>query len=236
MVLGHRGFGERRVGGGGPESPPTARWLAFAAACLLIAAMVSAGVIGFGDGTSSDAVVAAAGRTTGTEPVPSTVTLPPPSIIEPASPTSTIRTTTTLPRAAVEVLRAIGTTAPPTTAPTPTAPPTTATTVRPPTTTTTAAPRVATVTVINAHPQPVVVTVNGRTFELPVGEDEGPVQVTLPATGDDVIQVRVATDAACAGELAADFFQPFRTYDVTIAAGPTACTGFPAPMIQVTAR
>jgi hypothetical protein len=94
----------------------------------------------------------------------------------------------------------------------------------------------ATVTVFNAHPQPVVVTVNGRTFELAPDADEGPVQVTLPATGDDVIQVRVATDVACAGERAADFFQPFRTYDVTIAAGPTACTGFPAPMIQVTAR
>ena len=236
--MGQRGFGRKTVDGGGPGAPPTARWLAFAAACLLIAAMVSAGVVGFGDGTSSNAVVAAAGRTTGTEPVPSTVTVPPPSTIEPASPTSsTIRTTTTLPRAAVEVLRAIGTTAPPTTAPSPTTPPTTATTVRPSTTTTTAAPRVATVTVSNAHPQAVVVTVNGRTFELAPGADEGPVQVTLPATGDDVIQVRIPADAACAGERSADFFQPFRTYAVTIAEGPgTPCNGFPAPMIQVTTR
>ncbi len=223
--------------GGGPDTPPTARWLAFAAACLLIAAMVSAGVIGFGDGPSSNAVVAAAGRTTGTEPVPSTVTVPPPSTIEPASPTSsTIRTTTTLPRAAVEVLRAIGTTAPPTTAPSPTTPPTTATTVRPSTTTTTAAPRVATVTVSNAHPQAVVVIVNDRTFELAPDGGEGPVQVTLPA-GDDIIQVRVPADPNCAGQLAADLFQPFRTYTVTIAPGPgTPCNGFPAPMIQVTTR
>lgn len=236
--MGQRGFGTNTVDGGGPETPPTARWLAVAAACLLIAAMVSAGVIGFGDGTASNAVVAAAGRTTGTEPVPSTVTVPPPSTIEPAAPTSsTIRTTTTLPRAAVEVLRAIGTTAPPTTAPSPTAPPTTATTVRPSTTTTTAAPRVATVTVSNTHPQAVVVTVNGRTFELAPDGDEGPVPVTLPATGDDLVQVRVPADPNCAGELAADFFQPFRTYTVTIAPGPgTPCNGFPAPMIQVTTR
>ena len=236
--MGQRGFGRNTVDGGGPDTPPTARWLAFAAACLLIAAMVSAGVVGFGDGSSSDAVVAAAGRTTATEPVPSTVTVPPPSTIEPASPTSsTIRTTTTLPRAAVEVLRAIGTTVPPTTAPSPPAPPTTATTVRPSTTTTTAAPRVATVTVSNDYSQAVVVTVNGRNFTLEPDRDEGPVQVTLPATGDDEIEVRVASDATCGGKLAADFFQPFRTYTVTIAPGPgTPCNGFPAPMIQVTTR
>ncbi|MDQ4090126.1 MAG: hypothetical protein M3163_07460, partial [Actinomycetota bacterium] len=207
--MGQRGFGRNTVDGGGPDTPPTARWLAFAAACLLIAAMVSAGVVGFGDGSSSDAVVAAAGRTTATEPVPSTVTVPPPSTIEPASPTSsTIRTTTTLPRAAVEVLRAIGTTAPPTTAPSPTAPPTTATTVRPSTTTTTAAPRVATVTVSNAYSQIVVVTVNGQPFELEPRGTTGPVQVTLPATGDDVIQVRVRDVTGCDGESRADFFQP----------------------------
>ena len=216
MVFRQRGFE--------PDAPPTARWLAGAAACLLIAALIAAGVIGFGNGSPDGAVVSAAGGTASTVGVPSTVTVPPPSsTTAPASPSSTIRTTTTLPRAASEVLRAIGTTAPPTTqppAPTTTRPPvtsTTATTVRPSTTTTsTTLPPEATVRVTNQFGRPLEVTVNGAVFNVAAGTTEGPKLVTLPATGDDVIKV---SDAACPLEAKADHFQPGGSYEVTVNPG-----------------
>jgi hypothetical protein len=239
MVLGQRGFGTDDRGDGGPDAPPTARWLALAAACLLVAAMVSAGIVGFGRGPSSSAVVSAAGTTASTIGAPSTVTAPPPSTAAPAAPTSTIRTTTTLPRAAAAVLKAIGTTAPPTTrapAPSTTQPPATSTTVttQPPTTSTTAPNAgVATVTVVNAHGQPLVVVVNGRVFDLDQGESEGPAAITLPL-GDDIIQVGVRNDATCTARGSADYFVANANYRVTIAAGPTPCTNFPAPTIEVT--
>ena len=227
--------------GGGPDAPPTARWLALAAFCLFIAALVSAGVVGFGDGSPDGAVVSAAG-TGSTTGVPSTVTVPPPppSTVPPA-PTSTVRTTTTLPRAASEVLRAIGTTAPPTTrppAPATTQPPVTATTpttARPPTTTTSSTvPRQATVTVVNRHGSPFVVTVNGRVFDVDPEESEGPVAVTLPATGDDVIQVRARGDASCLSEGKADYFQPDRTYTVTVSSSTgQPCQDHPAAVFKV---
>jgi hypothetical protein len=242
MVLGQRGSGGRSVDGGGPDAPPTARWLAFAAACLLVVALVSAGVIGWGDGSSSDAVVSAAGAPASTVGAPSTVTVPPPSTVPPAAaaPSSTIRTTTTLPRAASEVLRAIGTTAPPTTRPAPTtttpAPVTTVTT-RPPTTTTSSTlPRQATISATSVHDSPFVVTVNtGLTFNLAKGETKGPEQVTLPVTGDDVIEVRAAGDASCIVQGQADYFQPGGKYLITVCAGAGApFTNHPAPVFEVT--
>ena len=222
MVFRPRGFE--------PDAPPTARWLAWAAACLLVAALVSAGVIGFGNGSPDGAVVSAAGGTASTVGPPSTVTVPPPpSTTAPATPSSTIRTTTTLPRAAAEILRAIGTTAPPTTrppAPATTRPPvtsTTATTVRPSTTTTsTTLPPEATVKVVNQFDRPLEVTVNVTVFTVAAGSAEGPKPVTLPATGDDVIKV---SDAACPLEVKADHFQPGGSYEVTVNPGPgPGCT------------
>ena len=236
MVLGLRGFGNGTVDGGGPDAPPTARWLAFAAACLLVVALVSAGIIGFEDRSSDDAVVSAAGTTASTVGVPSTVTVPPPSTVPPAAaPSSTIRTTTTLPRAASEVLRAIGTTAPPP-APTTTRAPatsTTVTTVRPPTTTTsTTSPSQATVTVTNLYDRTIVVTVNGIPFQLVARETEGPKSVTVSVTGDDLIEVR---DEACRFEGRADHFQPGGSYKVTISSGTVpGCADYPAPVIGVT--
>jgi hypothetical protein len=202
--------------------------------------MVSAGVIGFGNGPSSDAVVSAAG-TGSTVGVPSTVTVPPPSTPPPAAPTSTIRTTTTLPRAAVEVLKAIGTTAPPTTAPPATtttrAPVTTTTpTTQPPTTTTTTRPVVVVpVKVVNAHGQPLVVAINGRVILLDVGQTVDRFEVTLLATGDDVIQAGVQGDAECIVRGDADYFQAGGSYQVTIAADPDreGCGDYPAPGITV---
>lgn len=229
MVWRQRGFEPGTGSGGGSDAPPTARWLAWAAACLLVAALVSAGVIGFGNGSPDGAVVSAAGGTASTVGVPSTVTVPPPaSSTAPAAPTSTIRTTTTLPRAAAEVLRAIGTTAPPTTQP-PAPPttgtpvtPTTATTVRPSTTTTSTTPPQATVRVVNQFDRPLEVTVNMTVFTVAARSAEGPKPVTLPATGDDVIKV---SDTACPLEVTADHFQPGGSHEVTVSPGPgPGCT------------
>jgi hypothetical protein len=237
MVLRQRGSGRSTGDGGGSDAPPTARWLAFAAACLLVAALVSAGVVGFDDGPSSDAIVSAAGRTASTVALPSTVTVAPPSTFAtPPAPTSTIRTTTTLPRAAVAVLNAIGTTAPPTTAPAPTAPPTTrSTTTVPPPTTTTTPPRVARVKVTNAYGQFLRVAVDGSNFTLDRDQSVGPVAITLP-TGDDFIEVRTAGDPPCTAQGSADYFQPGGNYQVTIVAGTgTPCAdGLPTPVIEVT--
>lgn len=247
MVLHRRGSGWSGGDGGVSDAPPTARWLAWAAACLLVAGLIAAGVIGFGDGSSGDSYVSAAGQSQSTVGVTSTVTVPPPSTVPPAAvaPTSSLRTTTTLPRAASALLKAIGTTAPPTTAappaPTTTRAPVTSTTATtattlPPTTTTstsTTLPRqVVAVTVVNNHPQALIVTVNDRAYDLDPTESEGPSDVTLPATGDDVIQVRVKGDDSCNGESRADHFQAGRSYRVTVAAG-TPCTNYVIGVTQL---
>ena len=235
MVLGLRGFGNGTVDGGGPDAPPTARWLAFAATCLFVLALVSAGIIGFEDGSLDDALVSAAGTTGSTVGVASTVTVPPPSTVPPAAaPSSTIRTTTTLPRAASEVLRAIGTTAPPTTRPAPTTTQAPVTTTIPPSTTTSSTvPRIS-VTVTNMHGYPFVVVVNGRQFDLDVGETEGPAQVFLPPTVD-TIRVQARGDASCTVREDADYFQPGGSYKVTVTAGTgPACKDYPSPVFEVT--
>jgi hypothetical protein len=221
-----------------PDAPPTARWLAGAAACLLIAALIAAGVIGFGDESPDGAVVSAAGGTPSTVGLPSTVTVPPPpSTAAPATPSSTLRTTTTRPRAASEVLRAIGTTAPPTTqppAPTTSRPPATSTTppTVPPSTTPSSLPQLATVRVANQYDRPFDVTVNGTVFTVAVGRTEGPKLVILQPTGDDVIRV---SDAACTFEAKADHFQPGGSYTITVSPGSASgCADYPAPAILVT--
>jgi hypothetical protein len=231
------------------DPPTTARWLAWATAILLIIGVVSAGVMNIAGGGSDDGLVTAAGRDGGTFVVPTTtVPLPVPSTQSP-TPASTIARSTTVPKAAAAVLKAIAsttttTTRPPTATTTTTAPPVTTTTVKPlptttttapaPTTTSTTVPLRAALTVANDLTQTFVVTVDGRTFELAQGQEAGPVDVTLPAGGNDVVEVHAKDDAACTVGSTSHLFQPGSSYRLTVVAGSgPACRDSAAPDIKV---
>lgn len=230
------------------EGIKSTRWLALVAACLLVAAVVSAGALGFGDGSSGGGLVSAAGRTSGTVEVPTTSTVPPTTL--PPSPSTTVKTPTTLPQAASAVLKAIGTTAPPTTqppAPTTTRPPVVTTvppvtpTTTPATTTTVAPRRVVTITVANEHTEPFVLTINGRVFDLEAGEVEDPVEVTLRGTAGDEDEVearaRISADPACQLTDEGAFFEAGGRYRVAVVPGLGQCPGPPpflGPEIVIT--
>ena len=209
-------MGERRS-----EAPKTTRWLAWAVACLVIAAAVAAGVRVADGPRPGRAVVTAAGGRGGTVDVTSTVTVPVPSPPPSTAPPTTVRTTTTLPKAAADVLRAIAgsttTTRPPATTtivPTPTtAPPTTSTTV----------PARFNVTLKNDHTQSVVLTVNGQRFPMAPTQT---VVVDLPMAGEsDVVQARMAAPADCFVTDTGKLFKADARYKITIVAGETTCAG-----------
>lgn len=198
--------------------------LAWAVACLLLVGVVAAGVRVVGGDRPGRAVVSAVGGQSGTVDVTSTVTvtLPVPS----STPPTTAATTTTLPKAAVDVLNAIGSTTttrrPATT--TTTRPPAPTTTVpAPPTvpTTSTTVPAPYTATMVNEYPQAVVLIVNRRPFPLEPGQSRTEVlPITFPG---DLIQVRLANDEKCGVSDSGVIFKPGVSYDVTIQPGQTEC-------------
>ncbi len=227
------------------ETPPAARWLAWASAVLLTFGVVSAGVVSTQDPGSDADVVSAAGSTARTVDVRSssttTVTYVPPVT---STPLPAVARSTTVPKAAAAVLAAIGSTTPPTTppsaavTPTTTAPvtPTTATTATPttPATTTTTVPGRAAVTLANEHPNGFVMRVNGRELELDPGEQVGPVDIALPPTGNDVLEVQAVVDPSCVRTDAADFFQAGGRYRLAIVTTEGACGGIPNLQLKVT--
>lgn len=231
-----------------PETPGAARWLAWATAVLLVFGVVSAAVLDVQDGAFDADVVSAAGGNARTVEVPSssatTVTSMPPvtSTSVPA-----IARSTTVPRAAAAVLAAIGSTPPPTAQPTPATTPTTRAPVTPTTattttsipatttTTTTTAPARAAVTLANEHPNAFVISVSGRDFELDPGEEVGPVDVALPADGDDVVEVRAVADPTCALTERGDLFQPGGRHRLAIVAAEGMCGSTPNVELKMTA-
>lgn len=205
-----------------PEAGRSTRGLALAVACLLLAGVVSAGVRAADGDRPGRAVVSAVGDQSGTVDVTSTVTVTLP--VQPSTP-PIVETTTTLPRAAVDVLNAIRTT-------TTTRRPAT-TTTRPPTPTTTAptpttAPSTTTtvarfrVTLLNNHPSAVELIVNGRSFPLTPSQEVADVDLPLSARGD-VIQVRVGQD--CGGTDSGVIFKAGGSYNLTVVPGETMCNG-----------
>jgi hypothetical protein len=199
--------------------------LAWAVACVLLVGVVAAGVRVVGGDRPGRAVVSAVGGQSGTVDVTSTVTvtLPVPS----STPPTTMATTTTLPKAAVDVLNAIGSTtttrrAPGTTTTRPPAP----TTTEPapptvPTTTSTTVPAPYTATLVNEYPQAVVLIVNRRPFSLQPGQSLTEVlPITFPG---DLVQVRLATDEKCGVSDSGVIFKPGASYDVTVQPGQTPC-------------
>lgn len=212
------------------------RVLAWVAAGVLLVGVVAAGVRVVDGDRPGRAVVSAAGGQSGTVDVTSTVTvtLPVPS----SAPPTTAATSTTLPKAAVDVLNAIAgsttTTRRPATTTTTRPPPTTTTVPTPtsaPTTTTTAAPAPFTATLVNEHPQPVVLIVNGRNIPLAVAQT---LEVELPISQrGDLIQVRLADDEKCGVSDSGVIFKPGARYRVSIVVGPTQCKDFPVPLIKI---
>ena len=216
-----------------PEAPKTVRWLAWVVGCLLLAGLLSAGIlVAAGDRPGSAVVTAAGDRTT--IDVTSTVTVP----VPPSSTPTTVPTTTTLPRAAMDVLNAITTTTTRSRATTTTRPPVATTTVPTPTpttaapsTTSTTVPRF-TVTLVNNHPHAFVLVVNGREFPLEPGQTTEPVD--LPVARGDLIQVRLPEDPKnCGVSDSGVIFQPGARYRVTIVTGPGMCGSFASPLLEI---
>ena len=206
-----------------PEAGRSTRGLALAVACLVVAGVVSAGVRAADGDRPGRAVVSAVGEQSGTVDVTSTVTV---TLPDQSSTPSTVATTTTLPKAPVDVLNAIRST-------TTTRRPATTTTTRPPTPTTTVptpatAPSTTTtvarfrVTLLNNHPSAVELIVNGRSFPLAPSQEVADVDLPLSARGD-VIQVRVGQD--CGGTDSGVIFKAGGSYNLTVVPGETMCNG-----------
>ena len=227
------------------ETPTAARWLAWATAVLLAFGVVSAGVVDVRDGHFDADIVSAAGGTARTVEVPysstTTVTSVPPvtSTSRPA-----VARSTTVPKAAAAVLAAIGSTAPPTTQPSPAVTPTTrapmtpttatTTTTTAPATTTTTVPGRAAVPLATEHPPAVLLHVTGRAFKLEPGEEVGPVDIALLPTGNDVLEAQAAADPACVRTDTADFFQSGGRYRLAIVTTEGACGSIPNLQLEVT--
>lgn len=226
------------------ETPSAARWLAWAAAVLLVFGVVSAGVVDVQDGDFDADVVSAAGGAARTVEAPASTTttvtsLPPVTSAPPA-----VARSTTVPRAAAAVLAAIGSTPPPTAQPppatttttrAPVTPTTVTTTTSIPATTSTTAPGRAAVTLANEHPNAFVVRLDGRDFELDPGEELGPVDVALSADGDDVVEVRAVADPTCVLTDTRDLFQPGGRHRLAIVANEGMCGSTPNLELKVTA-
>lgn len=208
-----------------------------AVALLVVAGVVSAGIIVADHDRPGSAVVSAAGSQSGTVDVTSTVTVTLPA--QASTPGTTVVTTTTLPKAAVDVLNAIAgsttTTRRPATTTT-TRPPEATTTVPAPTTvaptTTSTVPRF-TATLVNEHPHAVVLTVNGQQFPLAPAQT---VDIDLPLSlRGDVVQVRLAGDTECGVSDSGEIFRANTRYRVAIVVGETKCSGsdLTRPRLQI---
>lgn len=210
------------------------RFVAWAVAAVFVAGVAAAGVVAVRDDRPSQAVVTASRDQSGTVDVTSTVTIPIPP--PPSTPPTTVQTTTTLPKAAVDVLNALGsttTTRPRTTSTTrPPAPTTTAvtpTTAAPVTTTT--VPKY-TATLVNNHPHAFLLGINGRDFPLAAGQTVESVELPLSSRGD-LIQVRLADDPNCGVFDSGVIFQAGARYRVTVVVGPGMCGSFPSPFLEI---
>jgi hypothetical protein len=197
------------------EPVKATRLLGWLTAGLLVAGAVSASAVNGNNDAADRRVVSAAGAglggvdaTTTTAallPVPTTAT----EVVPPTTTTTTVAPTTTAPR------------------------PTTTTTKAPATTTTKAAG--VRLTVVNQHPSAVKLTVNGRTFTLAPGERAGPVAITTPAHGNDVVEVTLVQEPSCGTGDADSYFPKPGSYTMTVVAGPGLCQpGMPGPDVKVT--
>jgi hypothetical protein len=204
-----------------PQVPRSRRWPVLVVAGLVLAGAVSAGILVADDDRPGAAVVSAAGGRSGPVDVTSTVT-----VTLPVEPSTTVATSTTLSKAAVDVLNAIRgsttTTRRPATTTTTRPPASSTTTTAPaPTTTSTTIPAPFTATLVNEHTLAVVLVVNGRNFSLAPAQT---VDVELPISQrGDLVQVRLADDAKCGVTDSGVIFKPGGTYRIAIVESESMC-------------
>lgn len=206
------------------------RWLAWAAAGLLVAGAVSAGTVSSANKQTDTRIVTAAGDATGGVEVPTTaasVTAPlaPPPLPTttvapaPAPPTTVAKATTTT--AAAAKAPAV-TTAPATTPPTTTPAVRSATTV-PPVTATTATTISGrfTVTIVSQFDDDVDVTINGQVFRVAANQSVGPMDLALASNGNDIVEVRVVSEPTCGEGDAGGYFTAGGRFRLSIVPGGT---------------
>ena len=216
-----------------PQGPRSTRWLVLVVAALVLAGAVGAALLVLDDDRPGRAVVSAAGERSGTVDVTSTVTVP-----LPVQPTTTAATTTTVPKAAVDVLNAI------TGSTTTTRRPATTTTTRPAATTTvpastTVAPTTSTTvarftaTLVNNHTHAVVLIVNGQQFPLDPAQTSD-VDLLISGRGD-VVQARLAVQTECGVTDSGEIFRANARYRVAIVVGETKCgSDLTRPRLEIT--
>ena len=208
------------------QSP--ARWLGWVTAGLLVSGLVSVGTVSDRNQAAEQRIVTAAGTGADGVDLPTTAvptTLPP---LPTLPPTTALATTTTVARS---------TTVPPTTqAPrtTTTTSPVRATTTTVPTTVTTVAAGTM-LKVVNEHPFAVILTVNGRVFQLAPGEQAGPVQITRYDHGNDIVEAKLVQEPTCGMGDADGYFATPGSYRMAVVASPGLCQpGMPGPNVKVT--
>lgn len=220
------------------------RWLAWATAGLLVLGVASAGAVGAHNRSEDRRIVTAAGENASGVDAPSTteaVTVPAPTTVAPTTSDPAPATTTTAKAAATTVATTPPTTKAParttttvaTAATTPSTSPTSATS---PTTVTTISGH-ATVTLANEFTAAFTLTINGRAFTLQPGQQIGPVDLTLAADGNDVVELRAVSDPQCGIGDAGGYFVAGGRYRMAIVAGPpgTSCAGIGSFRLTTTA-
>ncbi len=202
---------------------PMRRWLAWAAAALVVAGAVSAGVASARNDAADERIVAAAGDVTNGVTPPAGQLVTPTTIPETTTTAAPVTTSsTTVP--ATSTVKPTTTTVKKTT------------TTQPARTTTTAAPGLV-ITAVNQYPLAVNVTVNGKAFQLAPGQQLAPFEVPVAPNGNDSVSVGVVAEPTCGiGDAGGIFHGPGR-YRLTIVTGQGGCGVVPpilGPIFQVT--
>jgi hypothetical protein len=183
--------------------------LAGVVAGLLVAAIVSVGVVAR-DNASDQRIVTAAGRDADGVSVPTTVRdLAPPLETTTIPPTTAAPTTTT--------------TAPKPTTTQPPRPTTTTTKAPVATTTPTTAVAQIKVTLVNSSPSAVTLVLNGKTYKLAPGQQIGPVVTTHDEHGNDTISLTLDAVPTCGVGDADSYFPKPGNYRLTVETSPGTC-------------
>jgi hypothetical protein len=97
-------------------------------------------------------------------------------------------------------------------------------------------PAAASVTLVNSFPDTVRITVGGHSYDLVSGQQFGPVAVVPAANGNDVLSVAIVAQPTCGMGDAGHYFDPAKSYRLTITATLGACLNYPhGPEFTVTA-
>lgn len=208
------------------EPLKTTRLLAWLAAGLLAAGVVTVGLATDRNEAENGRVVAAGQSADAFAPLPPAAEPPPPTVAAP----TTIAASKPTP------------TAPPTTQPTRTTTTKPAVTLTSTTTAVASAPSApagpvfsVTVNVVNEHPQAMHIRVNGKTFTLSPGQQSGPVMIVRYDHGNDIVEASTVQEPTCGMGDADGYFPTPGSYRLAVVAGRGLCpNGVPGPLVTVT--